>query len=202
MLAQVLAGFQAAGVVPQLSLFDRCATPIKLNQWFAERHGQTIEATVSDAASYASDAAFDVVCTHCFLGYFTKDERPALFAKWNALLRPGGYVVTVNPIRNVDNDDFVGFGEQQAAAFAARALAAAKDNPEACSGRTDELARRVRAFTDNFGSYPVRSVAEFRGLFEDAGFAVEECENLTDGSGSGGPTEKSLIYQSAVARRL
>src|SRR3546814_11783469 len=56
---------------------------------------------------YDGGARFDVVCTHCFLGYFTPEQRPALMAKWFSLLRPGGRVLTVTPIRPTPDHAFV-----------------------------------------------------------------------------------------------
>src|SRR3546814_2715406 len=63
---------------------------------------------------YDGGARFDVVCTHCFLGYFTPEQRPALMAKWFSLLRPGGRVLTVNPIRPTPDHAFVPFTPAQA----------------------------------------------------------------------------------------
>jgi SAM-dependent methyltransferase len=202
MLAQVLGGFQAAGVRPDITLIDRCATPVRLNEWFAARHDLTIGSAVSNVTDFDSRQPFDLICTHCFLGYFTREERPALLDKWFALLRPGGLVVTVNPIRAVASHDFVGFSAEQAAAFEARARAAAESSPGAVDCDPTSLGRRVKAFTASFGSYPVRSAGELKGLFTATGFTVELCRPLNEAaSGGGGPTEKSLIYQAIVARR-
>src|SRR3546814_1159862 len=84
---------------------------------------------------YAGGARFDVVCTHCFLGYFTPEQRPALMAKWFSLLRPGGRVLTVNPIRPTPDHAFVPFTPAQAASFEARAMAAAEARPERLGDR-------------------------------------------------------------------
>src|SRR3546814_10086578 len=74
-------------------------TTLFRSSWFAKRYGRAVETVVTPVLDYDGGARFDVVCTHCFLGYFTPEQRPALMAKWFSLLRPGGRVLTVNPIR-------------------------------------------------------------------------------------------------------
>jgi len=202
MLAQLLSGFEAAGAEPSVTLIDRCETPVRLNRWFAERHGLAIETSVASILDYDSDATFDIICTHCFLGWFTPEQLPGLFARWFSLLRPGGRVVTINPIRDMPDYSFVGFNPAQAASFEARALAAARADPALFGSDLATLQQRVRAFTAAFGSYPIRSTEEFRGLFEDAGFVVEESAPLPGAaSGGGAPGEHGPVFHSAVALR-
>ena len=202
MLAQVLSGFAATEAEPSITLIDRCETPVRLNRWFAERQGLSIETSVASILDYETEQKFDVICTHCFLGWFTPAELPRLFAKWSALLRPGGRVLTVNPIRATADHSFVRFKPEQAASFEERALAAARDNPGLFPGDLTALQKRVAAFTANFGSYPVRSVEEFTGLFEAAGFVVEACGPLqAASSGGGAPGEHGPAYHYAVALR-
>lgn len=208
MLTQILTAFAAAGATPSIALFDRCATPVQLNRWFAERNGVTIQTAVSDAVDYVSDEPFDLICTHCFLGYFTPQERPALFAKWFDLLRPGGRIVTVNPVRPAPEDTRLGFNAEQQQSFVQRALEAARDKPEAIQGAPingdlSELQRRVAAFTASFGSYPIPSMDALTGQFEAGGFVIEHCAPLSppDGAGSGAPSERGPAYHSVVAIR-
>ncbi len=202
MLTQVLAGFAAAGATPAVTLIDRCETPVRLNRWFAKRQGLAIEASRVDILDYAGDTPFDILCTHCFLGFFPPEARPGLFAKWFSLLRPGGCVITVNPVRDTPDHSFLGFSAAQAAAFRERALAAVAENPGLYPGDLTELQERVALFTTRFGSYPVRSKEEFTGLFEDAGFVVESCGPLNAAAGGGGaPGVPGPAYHAAVARR-
>ena len=202
MLGQLVSGFRSAAAEPSVMLIDRCATPVRLNEWFAERLELPLETAVVGILDFDSAETFDLICTHCFLGYFTPDERVRLFAKWFSLLRPGGTVVTVNPIRDTPDHGFLGFSAAQAASFEDRALAAARTEPALFPAGEPSLQKRVRAFTKNFGSYPIRSVEEFAGLFEDAGFVLEQCGPLPGaGSGVGAPGEHGPAYHSAIARR-
>lgn len=202
MLTQLLSGFAAAGAEPSVTLIDRCPTPVKLNEWFAKRQGLALETAVVSILDFESEQPFDLVCTHCFLGYFTAEERAAVFAKWFSLLRPGGYMVTVNPVRNTPDHSLLGFTAEQAAGFEARALEAARTMPDLLGDGPEGLRKRVRDFTGTLATYPVRSIEEFRGYFETAGFVVEQCGPLPgSGSGGGAPTEPGPAYHAAVARR-
>lgn len=203
MLAQVLRGTDAATGAPEIVVVDRCETPLRLNSWHAEQVGQAIETVNSPVLDFTSARPFDVICTHCFLGYFTPQQRPALMARWFSLLRPGGRVLTVNPIRPLPDHSFVRFKPDQAASFEARALAAAAARPERLGGLAlADFRQRVRAFTASFGSYPVHSVEEVRGLFETAGFMVEDIAPLSGGQGGGsGPTEPGLPFVAVSAIR-
>lgn len=201
MLTQLVAAFEAAGALPALTLIDRCATPVLLNAWLAGRRGLHLTTANVDIRDFESTEPFDLICTHCFLGYFAPHERPALLHKWFTLLRPGGTVVTVNPVRATADDSFLGFSPEQAASFRERALAAAASAAGLCPWSAAELQRRVDAFTTHFGSYPVRSTAALAGLFEAAGFVVETCRPLPSGGNGGAPGERGPAYHAVVARR-
>lgn len=202
MLAQLVAGFTSAGAVPAVTLIDRCPTPVRLNAWLAERCGLPLAATVADIHEFKSAEPFDVICTHCFLGWFMPEERPRLFAKWFSLLRPGGYVVTVNPVRDAPDHSFLGFSAAQATSFRERALAAARADAGLFPCGAAVLQQRLDVFTANFGSYPVRSAAALAALFEVAGFVVETCQPLPgSGAGGGAPGEHGPAYHAVVARR-
>lgn len=205
MMAQVLTGFRRASVEPDITVIDRCNTPLILNRWLAEREGLSIETARTEILDFETSHAFDVICTHCFLGYFTPDVRPMVADKWFSLLRPGGCLLTVNPIRNTPDNSLVQFTPEQAASFEERALKAAHSRPDLFGTDLDWFRQRVRKYAANFGSYPVRSAEDFRSLFEKAGFTVETISSLsspgTPNAASSGPTELGLLFMSVVAAR-
>ncbi|MDP6787313.1 MAG: class I SAM-dependent methyltransferase [Rhodospirillales bacterium] len=205
MMTQVLSGFRAASVEPDITVIDRCETPLILNRWLAEREGLSIETAQSEVLDFETSHPFDVICTHCFLGYFTSEVRPRVADKWFSLLRPGGRLLTINPIRNTPDDSLVRFTPEQAASFGERALRAAQSRPDLFGTDLDWFRKRVGEYARNFGSYPVRSAEDFRSLFEKAGFSVERMSPLslpgTPVSASSGPTELGLLFMSVVAVR-
>jgi len=99
MLAHILRAYDLELATPEVTVIDRCDTPLALNRWYAERAGIRIETIRSDAISFAATDPFDVICTHSFVGWFSPDDRERLVARWAENLRPGGHVVTTRRIR-------------------------------------------------------------------------------------------------------
>ena len=66
-------------------MLDLCATPLRLNEWYAARHGLAVRAVCSDILAFAQASPFDMICTHSFLGRFAPEVRPKLVARWHEL---------------------------------------------------------------------------------------------------------------------
>ena len=93
MPAHVLNGYETERAVLDLSLVDRCETPLAITRWYAERLGATV-ATIHDSIlGLGGEGRYDLIVTSAFLGYFKAEKRPGLFAKWGELLRPGGKLI-------------------------------------------------------------------------------------------------------------
>lgn len=174
MLALVLHAYALRGARPEVTVADRCGTPLFLNRWYAERHGVRITTRAGDILA-AAGGPYDVICTHSFLGNFPPPRRAELISVWRALLRPGGKLVTINRIRP-DSSGEVRFSAEQGAAFRERVLRAAATSPAAIGIDDRTLARWAEAYTARYRSWPMSSAAELRTLLEDGGFVVERLE--------------------------
>jgi hypothetical protein len=166
--------FEAQGASPTVTVLDLCATPLRLNEWYAARHGLAVRAVRSDILAYSQASPFDMICTHSFLGRFAPEVRPTLVARWHELLRPGGRVVTVNRIRP-EAPERVGFTPAQAKGLRERVLAATA----AAQDRIDVSPEVIATMADAYAhakqkTHPVRSVAELEELFHGAGFRLEQ----------------------------
>ncbi len=208
MLAHLLAAFRARGVEPVVTIVEVCDTPLHLNQWYAERMSCRIETVRCSVLEYSAPAAFDAVCTHSFLGQFSRDRRPALAAAWRRVLRPGGMVITANPLRPLGADERNSFTAEQANAF--RAVVQSK--VETLSGLLQveprDVVRQAEIYARAQYGYPVRSGKEVIDLFESSGFKVDD---LTCGpvasqgqTEAGGPglRNKDVQYVSVIASSL
>lgn len=171
--ALVFAVWRAAGVTPDVTVLDRCATPLRLCEWYADRVGQHIATVHSDILDYGAEGRFDVICTHALLGHFSAQQRRALAAVWYRLLRPGGRVVTVNRIRPGLPDAPIGFTPDEAGRLAARVMAAAQAAPARIGLYSTGWRALVEPFTRHMTIRPVPSVADAVAPLEEAGFAVE-----------------------------
>ncbi|MGE0667639.1 MAG: class I SAM-dependent methyltransferase [Sphingomonadales bacterium] len=156
-------------------VLDRCATPLRICEWYAARHGLTIETLKQDVLDPLPEGVFDAVYTHAFMGNFDDDGRARLVRQWAAALRSGGRVVTVQRVRPGFPADVVRFTEAEASAFVERVaeLAPVWLPPEAAG--LDVVAMAAE-YARNFRALPVRSADGLRSLFEAAGFRLDRFE--------------------------
>lgn len=168
LLEQALAAYGARS--PDITVLDICDTPLLLNRWYAKRQGTRIATRRSNILEFETEAPFDVICTHAFLGNFDVAQRTALAAKWHALLRPGGKVVTVNRLRPGHDAQWIAFSVEQVWAYRARVEEAAK----ARALQLPRLGKAAESYASRQTIFPLGSAAELRALFEGAGFEIEQ----------------------------
>ena len=85
---------QDAGVTaPQVTIADRCETPLVSCQRFARAERFKIETWQVDLLQLESANRFDAVIVHDLLPFFDEDERKLLFTNLGRCLRPGGYLI-------------------------------------------------------------------------------------------------------------
>jgi SAM-dependent methyltransferase len=206
MTAQVIHGYREAGVEANITVVDRCETPLMLNSWYADRVSADVRTVASPIMDYRPDAPFDVICTHCFLGYFDPQTRPRVVERWNDWLRPGGKVVTVNGIRRGFTGDMIRFSPEHAEAYVNEVVRRARARRDRLDIDPATLEAWAKAYTANFWNYPTCSEDEMSGFFEAAGFTVDYIhtglvESQTE-KGLQGPSVLGAVeYTSIVATR-
>jgi SAM-dependent methyltransferase len=182
----VLDAFRARGVEPDITVVDRCETPLMLHRWYAERVAGKVDARRCDMLEFSAPQAFDVVCSHASYGPFPPGQRATLFARWHDLLRPGGRIITViNRARPDSTAEPVTFTPAERAAFHAAVLQAAGKLPASLATDPAELARRADTYASRHSTYPVRSAEEIREMLERSGFRIEHAPSATAAPGSG-----------------
>lgn len=178
MLEVAQQAFAGAAAAPRLTVVDRCETPLALCRWFAERAGLAIETRAVNILEFEDPQGFDAIVTHSFFGNFPPELRPALAARWAALLRPGGRFLTINRLRGTGSAATVPFSAQESAAFIARLTADLESHRELLDAPPAEIAALAESYLRHKRSHPVRSAAEFAALFRDAGLNLELFEEL------------------------
>lgn len=177
LLAQVARAFAARGAVPELTAIDLCETPLAQSRRYAERAGLRIATQRTDVLDYSAERPFDAITSDSFLGQFPPQDRERLIARWAALLRPGGAVITVNRLRpNADPERRVGFSAEQARDFVAAVSQAARAVPELLRPEPGELAECAARYAARQGAWPVRSAEEVEALFARGGFEMAQLE--------------------------
>ena len=177
MLAATVDAYRRHGARLDVTVIDRCPTPLLLCAWYGSEVGVPIRTAAADASQFDERAAFDVICTHSLLTYAPLDGRRRLVANWHRLLRRGGVVVTVTRLQQ-GSDPVPAQGDpgmERARLFGDIA------NERLQQLVTDRLASdrdiaQLRARAERFAvaqiSHPVGSDADLRALFEQAGFDV------------------------------
>jgi SAM-dependent methyltransferase len=197
MLAHVLAAFRSRGVEPAVTVLDLCETPLALNRWYAERAAFRLETTRDDVLDYRADGPFDAICTHAFLGRFSPEQRLTLLAKWRSLLRPGGAVITVTPVRPGSSGELVGFAPEQVRMLRETVLRAAEGLRETLQIEPLDLARAAEVYAGRHRVYPVRSHEALRELFERSGFRVDHFSRTAPSTGASHDVRGPTIFGSA-----
>jgi SAM-dependent methyltransferase len=193
MPAHVLAVYAAERAPIELHVLDRCATPVALTRWYADRVGASITGHVTDILDFEGPRPYDVILTNSFLGYFDVPSRARLFARWRAMLRPGGMLLVTNRIRPGDGYDPVGFTAAQASALREAVCREAQRLRGMCACEPQELAALADAYTARFRSVPVRSSDEVVQLALAHGFRIGRLDTAAaagrrQGDAVAGPT--------------
>jgi hypothetical protein len=154
----------------------------------------------SDILAYAPEASYDVLCTHHFFNYFPPERRPALVAKWHALLRPGATLIVINRFRNADRAPN-GVGNARWRRLNDAAIAAARENARSLDLPADALVEMIADYRRRIRAYCLDTEDELSELLERGGFAVETYVNLAQHR-IAARGEESADAVGAIARRL
>lgn len=206
MLAHTLRAYRSCEAAPDVTVLDRCETPLSVSSWYARSIGVPISTAASDILSFSCGVVFDVICTHSFLSQFPAITRPALIDKWRQLLRPDGAVVTTTRINPGGGQDGLGFTSEQAEAFSLRVLDEAVRWRTALGHDPHELAAEARRYAERTMANAAGSPQDVVELFEDGGFRVDllqvrEVRGAVS-EGTWGPgTNQTATYAEIVARR-
>lgn len=200
----VLAIADAMSVPVQLHLLDICKTPGQLALKHCQSTPSNLRVETANILNWTTALRFDAIVTHSLLGQFSPDMRPALFAKWHQLLRPGGQVITVNRIR--PQSKVRSYNSDTAMALADETVRRYESgNPGGGIG-SDELHRAVMDYCRDRRSYPVESVGQVSGLCTEAGLEIRMLEARKSTPRSAGLSGPAMpdggTYCHLVAARL
>lgn len=190
-----------------VTMIDLCETPLLLGQWYAKRAGIRLEIAQSDMLGYETGERFDLVCTDSFISRFPHGQRPDLAAKWRAVLRSGGLVITATRLRPGTTADLIRFSDQEVQAFRQTVLRLAQEQPARFGVAPAELAARAERYARNQLNHPVRTKDEIRALFESAGFVLDRLSVLPPDVGNPAGIVAPTVpqrgdYLGIVARRV
>lgn len=163
---------RGGGHAPELTILDRCATPLALCRDAFREAAIAVRTVRSEVLDAHLPESFDLIVTHSFLGYFTASERPLLFAQWFNWLRSGGRVLTVNRLRP-DVGGRIGFSSRERDAFVDRVLAGAAERPGVTALSRGALTEAAGEYANRFHINALTSLEEIESQVRAAGFTLE-----------------------------
>jgi SAM-dependent methyltransferase len=83
-----------AGLEPDITVVDRCETPLELNRQFAAQCSFPVQTQRLDLTKLDLQG-FDIIYGNEILQHFTNDQRVDVLARMKQALRPGGHLVCV-----------------------------------------------------------------------------------------------------------
>jgi SAM-dependent methyltransferase len=191
-----------AGIVPRITVLDRCRTPLALVEAFARDEGADMTTMQADMLAYDRADHYDLIVTHSFVQHFSPEGRRRLFAIWHRLLRPGGLVVTVSRIKpggETPGAAGTGDGRRDLAGEAVKRLARL---PAAAATEPGELRAAIALHTAQRTRFPIRSLGSLVAEIGALPFRVRRAEVLRRPprvSGVEGPSLPSGAPYAAVA---
>lgn len=203
MLARVTSCLTPGSAV-EVTVLDRCRTPLELSRMHALEVGFEIETIRADILEFESDQSFDLICTHSFMTFFPAADRRRLVERWRALLRPGGCVITAQRVRPGEKEELTRFPPDEIQRLGVEAEHRARSNGESIvdAATARELALGYGA---NHQTHLIASARDLEQLFLGEGFVLEEFvppaaeRRLLDRSGA--PANASSCRWRILARR-
>lgn len=201
--AVLLQALRDGGVTaPQVTIADRCETPLVSCQSFVRTKKITIETWQVDLLQLELDNRFDAVIVHDLLPFFNVDERKLLFSNLCRCLRPGGYLV--NWSRYYVPDDAAGDRVENGSERVAKIINALAE------GGVD-LPDTKPSFVQKLEDYAVGSRQrtpnlmrpdELAPLLAGAGFQVVETEQIfVEAAGRPRGYDRKICYSVTIAQK-
>lgn len=204
MLAQVIAAFAGTGATPLVTVIDICETPLRLNQWYADRLSCTLRTVQTDMLEYESADRFDLVCTDSFLARFPHAQWPQLAARWHDLLRPGGTLLTSSKVRPDSGPGPLVFSAEEIVVFRDAVLEKSLQQGLQSMISAEDIAIAAEQYAKHQSNYPLQSAEQLKNLLEQAGLAIDSLTVNDQKSGHGirAPTVNSSgQYLHVIAHR-
>jgi hypothetical protein len=173
MLAHLVYAYGREKAALDVTVVDRCETPLALCRWYAKLIGRRVETQAADIFRYQASAPFDVICTDSLLSRFPSGRRRALAARWRALLRPGGKVITATRLEPDWTPPMACYTTRQKRLLGERVQQLAQRWREFLHVDPRELAADARRVARETRTYSLRSRPEVETLFMRAGFSFD-----------------------------
>lgn len=187
---QVLTAFRSAGVEPEITVADTCATTLAQNRWYAMQVGASMRLLQADIRALPGEAAYDLITTHSVLSFLPADEHAGLFSVWRRLLADGGHVAFVQGFRPHHSGGVLRLEPAEITRFISRAMAHYRADALSSSLDAEAMEALAAGFAAAKRLYVVNDQERLRTALCEAGFSIESWQTLT---------RDGLPYRSSLA---
>jgi SAM-dependent methyltransferase len=176
MLGHLLAAYEDAGAAAEVTVIDRCPTPLEVCRSYAKARSLTIRTAVADTAEFDPSERYDVICTDALLVMLPDQVKQRALGRWRALLRPDGRLVTTLRLSPAGPPEDEELRARRVDAFVERVRAEASRRAGLLDLDPDTLATEACPYATCLSVHPIESREKVVGLFERAGLAFDRLD--------------------------
>lgn len=198
-LSYVLDAYLSERTMSEVTVLDKCPTPLLVNRWYTDRFDVHIRTVEQDFLEFESDA-FDCVVAHNFLNFFDKQHREYVFDKWAQILAREGMLVLVSNVKPQAEVKARRIGLAEEELLVARALKAWQQHGLDKHITASKLEHLVRGFSKNTISHHVTDFEEIKQNLERTGFSIESID-MQFGSYSNENNQRKSTRYRVIARK-
>lgn len=152
-------------------VLDTCKTPLKISEWFAQKHNFTIKVINSSIMNLEEkQLKFDLICTDAFLTRFKVEDAKKIIKIWYNCLNDNGIVsTTVRVTHNSSNVEEAELKQQYIIDAVNRF-----DEKENIELPKEEFKKMVGLYVENMKSNTIGNKEEVDNYFKESGFYIDK----------------------------
>lgn len=176
-------------------VLDTCKTPLKICEWFAEKHNFTIKVINSSIMNLEEKQLnFDLICTDAFLTRFKSEDAKKIIKIWYNCLNDNGIVATTVRVSHDSSNTEVTELKQQYIIDAINKF----DKKENITLSKEEFKKMVSLYVENMKSNAIGNKEEVDNYFKESGFYINE--EISQINITSGEYEETKYYEILVQK--
>ncbi len=194
MPAHVFHAYLNSGASLDLTVLDRCQTPLSISRWYAERIGQPIELVQQDLLKPDFEHPYDVIVSSFLLGNFAAEDRGPLFSSLGQRLRTGGKLIVANAVRETPPEPSF-FEEAAALEFSSRARLQAVEQADSFGFDPEVVATLALEYARQRRTPGAPSAEGLISLIKENGFEIARFDHVAGSVNPKVPLKGATIAQ-------
>jgi hypothetical protein len=173
MLAHLAYGARLAGTEVEFTILDRCASPLRLNEWYADRNGLDVRTIQVDVLEHEDHGDYDLICTHSLLTRLAPADRAHLFTQWRTWLAHDGRICFSNRLWSEHWHLTQQELDQASAKMADKAIGMLARNGIPLPCPADDITKLIVRYGHRADDRPPLPLSDVERWAQNAGLAIE-----------------------------